>query len=42
VHAVNVESLGIGADSTPAFLGFNLFFHSIARGSVVPEYEVRA
>jgi Raf kinase inhibitor-like YbhB/YbcL family protein len=42
VHAVDVESLGIGADSTPAFLGFNLFFHSIARGSVVPEYEVRA
>ena len=42
VHAVDVETLGIGADSSPAFLGFNLFFHAIARGSVVPEYEVRA
>ena len=41
VHALDVESLGIGADSRPAFLGFNLFFHTLARGAVVPEYEVQ-
>lgn len=40
VHAVDVESLGIGKDSTPAFLGFNLFFHTLARATIVPVYEV--
>ena len=29
VHAVDVESLEVGEDATPAFLGFNLFFHHI-------------
>ena len=40
VHAVDVESLGIDANSTPAFLGFNLFFHTLARGMIVPVYVV--
>ncbi len=39
VHAVDVESLGIGADSSPAFLGFNLFSHAIARAVVVATHE---
>lgn len=39
VHAVDVESLGIGSDATPAFLGFNLFFHTLGRGMIVPWYE---
>jgi len=39
VHAVDVESLGIGADVTPAFLGFNLFGHTLARGTIVATYE---
>ncbi|MBF6328376.1 YbhB/YbcL family Raf kinase inhibitor-like protein [Nocardia transvalensis] len=39
VHAVDVESLGIGADATPAFLGFNLFSHAIARAVIVATYE---
>ncbi len=39
VHAVDVPSLGIGRDATPAFLGFNLFFHTLARAIIVPWYE---
>ncbi|MCQ9342856.1 YbhB/YbcL family Raf kinase inhibitor-like protein [Corynebacterium kozikiae] len=31
VHAVDVEELDIPADATPTVLGFNLYFHSIAR-----------
>jgi Raf kinase inhibitor-like YbhB/YbcL family protein len=42
VHAVDVESLGIDAGSTPAFLGFNLFFHTLARAMIVPVYEAPA
>lgn len=39
VHAVDVESLGIGKDATPAFLGFNLFSHTLGRAVIVPWYE---
>jgi Raf kinase inhibitor-like YbhB/YbcL family protein len=42
VHAVDVESLGIDTGATPAFLGFNLFFHTLARAIIVPWYEVPA
>ena len=31
VHAVDVESLDIDPESTPAVLGFNLFFHTLGR-----------
>jgi Raf kinase inhibitor-like YbhB/YbcL family protein len=31
VHAVDVESLDISAEATPAFLGFQLYFHALAR-----------
>ncbi len=40
VHAVDVESLGLGKDATPAVLGFNLFFHTLGRATLVPWYEV--
>ncbi|MDT7563582.1 MAG: hypothetical protein QOG76_2206 [Pseudonocardiales bacterium] len=40
VHAVDVEDLGVGEDATPAFLGFNLFFHSIGRARITPTYEI--
>ncbi|GAA4909369.1 YbhB/YbcL family Raf kinase inhibitor-like protein [Streptomonospora salina] len=40
VHAVDVESLGIDETASPAFLGFNLFFHSIGRAIVAPVYEI--
>ncbi|AKU98840.1 Phospholipid-binding protein [Labilithrix luteola] len=42
VHALDVDSLPIQADASPAFLGFNLFFHTLARAMIVPTYEVPA
>ena len=39
VHAVDVDTLGIDADTTPALLGFNLFSHTLARAVIVPTYE---
>jgi Raf kinase inhibitor-like YbhB/YbcL family protein len=39
VHAVDVASLGVGPDATPAFLGFNLFSHTLGRALVIPVYE---
>jgi len=38
VHALDTEKLGIDSDVTPAVAGFNLRFHTIARGLVVPVY----
>jgi Raf kinase inhibitor-like YbhB/YbcL family protein len=39
VHAVDVDTLGIDADVTPALLGFNLFSLTLARAVIVPTYE---
>jgi Raf kinase inhibitor-like YbhB/YbcL family protein len=39
VHAVDVESLGVTPDARPAFLGFNLFSHTLARAVIVGTYE---
>jgi Raf kinase inhibitor-like YbhB/YbcL family protein len=39
VHAVNQERLDIGEDASAAFLGFNLFMHSIARAVIHGTYE---
>ena len=39
VHAVDVESLDVPEDATPTVLGFNLFFHTLARAQVVPVYQ---
>jgi Raf kinase inhibitor-like YbhB/YbcL family protein len=39
VHAVDVESLGIDKDASPAFLGFNLFSHTLGRAMIVAWYE---
>ncbi|WP_280365806.1 YbhB/YbcL family Raf kinase inhibitor-like protein [Nocardia wallacei] len=41
VHAVDVESLGLDENATPAFLGFNLFSHAIARAQLTATYEVK-
>jgi hypothetical protein len=38
VHAVDVESLDLPEDATPAFLGFNLSFHTLGRALLVPVY----
>ncbi len=39
VHAVDVDRLDVDSDTTPAVLGFNLFFHTLARASLVATYE---
>ena len=38
VHAVDTEKLGIDSDATPALTGFNLRFHTIARGMIIPVF----
>lgn len=42
VHAVDAPSLDIPAGATPAFLGFNLFSHTLGRATLVATYEVSA
>jgi Raf kinase inhibitor-like YbhB/YbcL family protein len=39
VHAVDTERLDVSADATPAVLGFNLFFHTLGRATLVATYE---
>ena len=38
VHALDTDSLGIDSDVSPAVAGFNLRFHTIARGLLVARY----
>ncbi|NEK56670.1 YbhB/YbcL family Raf kinase inhibitor-like protein [Geodermatophilus sabuli] len=39
VHAVDTETLDVTPDTTPAVLGFNLFSHTLGRGTLVALYE---
>ncbi len=39
VHAVDVPSLGLNKDASPALLGFNLFSHTLARAMIIPWAE---
>lgn len=39
VHAVDVEKLDLPENATPAYLGFNLFGHAIARAVIHGTYE---
>jgi Raf kinase inhibitor-like YbhB/YbcL family protein len=39
VHAVDVETLGLPAQASCAVVSFNLAFHTLARGMVVPVYS---
>jgi Raf kinase inhibitor-like YbhB/YbcL family protein len=39
VYAVDQEKLGPDADASPAVVGFNLRFHTIARAQLIGEYE---
>lgn len=41
VHAVDVPRLEVDESASPAFLGFNLFSHSLGRAMVTPVHEVR-
>ena len=38
VHALGVPSLGLDADASPALVGFNLTFNTLARGMIVAPY----
>jgi len=40
VHALDVATLeGVTEDASPAFVGFNLAFHTLARGVIRPLYQ---
>lgn len=39
VHAVDVARLGVPRTGTPAFLGFTLYSHTLARARLVATYE---
>jgi len=41
VHALDVDTLGIDAGATPAFLGFNMSGHTLARAVIQPWYEIK-
>ena len=41
VHALDVDRLEVGAGATPAYVGFNLAFHTLARATIRPTYQVR-
>lgn len=38
VHALDVESLGLDSDTSPAVVGFNVTAHTLARATIVPEF----
>ncbi|MFM9367072.1 YbhB/YbcL family Raf kinase inhibitor-like protein [Streptomyces sp. Da 82-17] len=42
VYAVDQEKLGPDADASPAVVGFNLRFHTLARAQLIGEYEAPA
>ncbi|HEV2782693.1 MAG TPA: YbhB/YbcL family Raf kinase inhibitor-like protein [Actinophytocola sp.] len=39
VHAVDVEALDVDSSATPAVVGFNLAFHTLARAIITPTYR---
>jgi Raf kinase inhibitor-like YbhB/YbcL family protein len=39
VHALDIGSLGVPEDASPAVVGFNITAHTLARAQIVPEYE---
>jgi Raf kinase inhibitor-like YbhB/YbcL family protein len=40
VFAVDAESLDIPAQASPAYVGFNLTFHTLARAAIRPTFQV--
>jgi Raf kinase inhibitor-like YbhB/YbcL family protein len=42
VHALDVESIGVGADATPAVLGFTMFGHALGRAVLMATGETPA
>ena len=42
VHALDVASLGIPPEATPAFFGFNLLGHILGRATIVTTAEIKS
>jgi Raf kinase inhibitor-like YbhB/YbcL family protein len=40
VHAIDAERLDVTPDVTPAVVGFNLAFHTLARAVITPTYQI--
>lgn len=40
VHAVDVPRLEVDSSASPAFLGFNLFSHTLGRAFITPVFEL--
>jgi Raf kinase inhibitor-like YbhB/YbcL family protein len=40
VHALDTDDLGVPADATCGYLGFTMFSHTLARGTIVGTHEV--
>ncbi|WP_436525347.1 YbhB/YbcL family Raf kinase inhibitor-like protein [Actinoplanes sp. HUAS TT8] len=40
VHAIDVDALEVPPDATPAWVGFNLAFHTLARATIRPTFRV--
>jgi Raf kinase inhibitor-like YbhB/YbcL family protein len=40
VFAVDTDTLDIPKEASPAYVGFNLTFHTLARGAIRPTYQV--
>jgi Raf kinase inhibitor-like YbhB/YbcL family protein len=41
VHAIDVDALEVGPGATPAYVGFNLAFHTLARAVICPSFQVK-
>ncbi|WP_410810735.1 YbhB/YbcL family Raf kinase inhibitor-like protein [Micromonospora sp. 067-2] len=41
VHALDVERLEVTPDASPAYVGFNLTFHTLARAVIRPTYQIK-
>jgi Raf kinase inhibitor-like YbhB/YbcL family protein len=40
VHAIDVDRLDLDSDASPAVVGFNLAFHTLARAIIAPTYQI--
>ena len=40
MHAIDVDGLEVTAQATPAYVGFNLAFHTLARATIRPTFQV--